>query len=242
MHLIAAMMLFVIGMVDEAPVSVELPPLLADSAEWPDDLKATFHGLEGTERAYCVQMMSQRWPNDSLVQGSICYLGDGIVVEQIVNEEAFIGEYNGNPIWVQGVSTENLADDTVVATGSFVFKVDGNERYVTVIGGSKTIKKLTAVNVADVNELMQSILMRRGYRLFRVERVENSPWIMAHVSAVSKTAATVRLFGARKSIRLGGDHFTEAGRDWLNDKENLAAMKQAKKEWDTSHREKPEAE
>lgn len=243
MHLLALLLCSFIGpLTDEATKNPALDAVVADSASWPDDLKAKFQNLNADEQRYCVQMLGKIWPPETPEQGILCVLNGGVIVNQIVSDDAFIGKYQNSLIWIQGVNTEVLVDDSVVTTSGFVFKVDGNERYTTVIGGSKTVPKLVAVNVDDATEVIQAVLMRRGYRLFRVTQVEGAPWIIAHVSAISKTSATIRLLGERKSMRLGGDHFTEEDRAWLNDKKNLAAMKQAKKEWDAANREKPDDE
>lgn len=243
MHLLAPLLCCLIAtMVDEVPKNAELSAIVADSATWPDELKTKFQALSEDHQHYCVMMLAKVWPVAAPLDGLTCVLTDPVTVTQIVSDNAFIGQYRGDSFWIEGINTSSLADDDRVRTEGFAFKADGNHRYTTVIGGSKTVQKLRAFDVSEATDLVQSVLMRRGFRLFQVERFEDHPWIIAHVSAISKTSATLRFEGERKSFKLSGDHFTAADREWLNDKKNLAAMKQAKKDWDAANREKPEAE
>ena len=211
--------------------------LIADLHDLPDDLKAQVQGLDDNQRAYLIQMLSENWPGDLLIQGTTIVFDRCVSVGQVVSGVAFIGEYKiGTSMWVTGISTDSITDDSVVDTDGFAFLVSGTERYATAIGGSNTVVKLQAFSTEAADDIIQSLLMRRGYRLFRFEKLsrfdEDRPWKMYHVSSVSRTSAEVTSLGEKRSGRVQAKYFSQEAQQWLINKDNISAMKKAKREWD----------
>ncbi len=101
------------------------------------------------------------WP--FLHKGDMLLGGDEIKVDQIIDESNFIGF--GQSVWVEGVNTSNLRDDAVLNTKGMLFLCDGNKRYTTVLGGSRTVMKLIRIRSEGVLEPLKAIAERRGYHV-----------------------------------------------------------------------------
>lgn len=222
---------------DEKEKKTEIPELLADATEWPESLKKSLKELDENQRLYVAMVLLNTSPvslatEPVLIQGSLVVFGGELTVNQIVSNKDFITKYMNHSLWVSGVDTTALTDDSIVNINN-VFKISGNQSYTTVLGGSKTVLKLEVVNTEKADVFIQSVLNRRGYRMFRTR---SNIRVIAHVSLVSKTSATLLFFGKKKPVKVGADYFSENDLEWLNDKDNLAAMKKSKKEWDAAER------
>lgn len=225
----------------------EIPELLADGEQWPEPIKKSLQELDENQRRYAAMVLSNVSPisladleivGTKSVQGSLVVFTSEIKIDQIVSDKEFIAKYwsesesTTKPIWISGIDTTVLTDDSTVNIDN-VFKIDGNKSYTTVLGGSKTVLKLEVVNTEKADVFIQSVLNRRGYRMFRTR---SNIRVIAHVSLVSKTSATLLFFGKKKPVKVGANYFSVTDLEWLNDKENLAAMKKSKKEWDAAER------
>ena len=57
-------------------------------------------------------------------------------------------------VWLEGISTRNLADDEAVAVNDDeIFVVTGNRTYTTVVGGSKTVMELHRLTEEEASKL-----------------------------------------------------------------------------------------
>lgn len=213
----------------------KLHPLVADLYDLPDDLKAQFQELDENQRRYLIQILLGYSHGNTLTQGSTVVLGR-VSVDQVISETAFIGKYAGTSIWVTGVNADSLTDDSTVSMVDLALHVDGTQSYTTVLGGSKTIVKLQAFSTESAKEIMQALLMRRGYRLFRI----NGRRKKCHVHSVARLSATVTYFNEKKPIRVLAEAFSPEDKQWLTDRDNISAMKKAKREWDAAHPEEPD--
>ena len=208
-----------------------------DSAEWSDELKAEFQALDDDRRKYFVAMLTENWPRSKAGStGELTVFADGISIDQILTADSAIVSTTGGKVWLTGINTSDLADDDAVNCDGFAFVSEGNQTYTTVIGGTKTVDKLRGFSVRHADELIQSVLARRGYRMFKVERVESRPWIIVTVSSITKLSVSVTEYGQKKPFKLSSDYFDAAGRAWLSDKANVKAMQKTKREWDASEK------
>lgn len=210
------------------------PEFLSDREQWPDTMLAEFRSLTEDQQSYAVMMLSEAWPQDHVSgNGETIVFAETIRVRQVVGKAAFIAELGTGDTWIEGVSVEVIADDAVVSCDGFAFINDGTHSYTTVLGGSKTVKKLRGFSVGKADEFVQSVLSRRGYRLFRLNRVDGNPWMIATVSSITKLSVVLQQHDKTKS-KLTSDYFDSAGREWLSDKENIKAMQKTKREFDAT--------
>lgn len=107
----------------------------------------------------------------------------GIKIGQIVDDSNFLGY--SNSVWVEGVNTAGLSDDDILKTQGKIFLCVGNKQYTTVLGGSKTVMKITLIDPEGGLELLRKIAEPRGYHVWG----EGSQQLVLakYVSSSSKT-------------------------------------------------------
>lgn len=69
-------------------------------------------------------------------------------------------------VWVEGLTTGNVADGGTVNLQGHFFVVAGNKSYATAAGGQRTVKHVVAVNTKAINGLLGKIVSPHGYRIW----------------------------------------------------------------------------
>jgi hypothetical protein len=87
-----------------------------------------------------------------------------IHIYQIVDEKNFLGA--GGNVWVEGISTEGLADGRLLNVHGMPFMCVGSKTYSTAIGVSRTVMHIVRVNPDDSVEALRPIAESRGMRVW----------------------------------------------------------------------------
>jgi hypothetical protein len=216
-------------------------PFLSDLSLWPAECLAEFEKLTPEQQRYGTMMLSGVWPSSSVgAKDTITLFNDALRVRQVIGQRAFIADLGDSLVWIEGVGTSNLADDAIADCDGFAFAIVGNETYSTVIGGTKTVKKLQGFSTTEPDDLIQRVLAVHGYRMFRVRNV-TEPWIVATVTGVTKVSVSLQSYGQRTQYKLNADNFYSDGIEWLSDKYNVKAMQKTKREFDAAQKLKPKS-
>lgn len=166
----------------------------------------------------------QDW--STLNTGEMFLAPPGIKIGQIVDDSNFLGY--SNSVWVEGVNTAGLSDDDILKTQGKIFLCVGNKQYTTVLGGSKTVMKITLIDPEGGLELLRKIAEPRGYHVWG----EGSQQLVLakYVSSSSKTVKIELLGGKRTEIKK--TLLTELDLDWVTEQEvaKRKAKEQAKEE------------
>lgn len=70
-------------------------------------------------------------------------------------------------VWIEGLSTENVAEDDRIEMAGRIFEVRGTKRYDTVAGGSRTVKHLAAIDVGPAKEAAIKLIELSAYRAWK---------------------------------------------------------------------------
>ena len=85
-------------------------------------------------------------------------------VSNIVDDKNAI--IHDHEVWVEGLTTGNIADGGTVNLQGHFFVVAGNKSYATAGGGQRTVKHAVAVNTQAINSLLGKIVAPHGYRVW----------------------------------------------------------------------------
>ena len=151
-----------------------------------------------------------------------------IRIDQIIDGSNFIGFGFGQSVWVDGVNTSNLSDDEILNIEGFLFFCDGNKQYTTVLGGSKTVMKLTIVSPEGSLELLRKIAEPRGFHVWG-EGSKNLV-IAKYLRSSSKDVTLQPLEGKRKTIKRAS--LTAVDEQWVSKQETAKKLEkeEAKKQ------------
>ena len=72
----------------------------------------------------------------------------------------------GNKIWIEGINTADLVDDSVISLRGVVFVVAGTKRYTTVTGATRTVKHLAVLDTTKADQIFNKLLETRGFRVW----------------------------------------------------------------------------
>lgn len=217
---------------EETPEAAEIQKL----ESWTASQREDFNALDKNEQQFVIKLLKQDWPPFEPSDDSVFILEYSIKVDQIVSDTAFIGKMNGDAVWIEGVDTTGFADDEAVSCRNIGFMSTGNQRYETVIGGTKTVRKYEVFNSGKSMALVQGILSERGLRLFRLPKNVSDPWVIAELQTVTKSSASITPIDGKRAIRLDGSSFSDADQEWLGDKEKYSDLKAKRKAFEAARK------
>lgn len=163
------------------------------------------------EEAYATARLTGLYVVGTLASSATGKIGYGshMDVDQVVDRENFIG--SDHSVWVEGVGTSNLTDDSGVDLSSVVLVVAGTKRYTTAFGSSRTVEHFVAINTEMADAVLRGIVEDRGYRLWEST---DGKTIIAKFLRKSGKVVTVR-FPSGQDLKLPFDKFSETDREWI---------------------------
>lgn len=83
------------------------------------------------------------------------------IVDQVVDSDEML--IRNSELWLEGFSTEGLADGNAVDLAGVVFVVAGTKSYETAIGGQRTVKHLVAIDTKAVDPILKEVLQKKAF-------------------------------------------------------------------------------
>lgn len=211
-------------------------PFLDAVTPWPQDVMEDFQKLNVDQQTYLTNALNEEPLSSHFRDAKRLVSIDSMKVMQVTSTGALLVKCNGEDAMIIGIDTTNIADEAQLSGAGLVFRIDGTESFVTVLGATRTVTKLKAISTRAPDDVLNRVLTPCGYRRFQLTNKHGTSSVIATVTDLTTKFATLKKVNSDKSARIPAAQFSEADRQWLSDKNNIAEMKRCRREFDAKNR------
>ncbi|MDZ4685762.1 MAG: hypothetical protein SH850_11905 [Planctomycetaceae bacterium] len=138
------------------------------------------------------------------------FTGEGLEVNTVINDEEML--IAGNTLWVKGFRTDGLVSDATVTLPKVVI-VAGTKTYSTVLGGSRTVKYLIAIDTRTPDLILERIQRLKEFRNWTDVAADLIQ--VARFISVADGVAHLQPFAVGGEIEIPMDRLSEEDQRWI---------------------------